>query len=83
LGFSPLGCARAAALLFARAEPSQVSRRIPCAPRTASSTKLVAPLAGVPAGQYLVSLEIDGLATLLEFSGNAYTGPVVDVPSAG
>jgi hypothetical protein len=75
--------ASAAALLFPRGAPTRASRRIPCAPRTASSTKLVAPLAGVPAGQYLVSVEIDGLATLLEFSGEAYTGPIVDVPAAG
>jgi hypothetical protein len=75
--------ARAAALLFPRGAPRQASRRIPCAPRTAISTKLAAPLAGVPAGKYLVSVEIDGVATLLEFSGKAYTGPVVDVPAAG
>jgi hypothetical protein len=73
----------ATALLSPRGGPSQASRSISCAPRTASSTKLVAPLAGVPAGHYLVRVAIDGLATLLEFSGNAYTGPVVYVPAAG
>jgi hypothetical protein len=75
--------ATAAALLFPRGAPGQASRRIPCAPRTAISTRLVAPLAGVPAGKYLVSVEIDGVATLLEFSGEAYTGPVIDVAAAG
>ena len=71
--------AAAAALLFPRDAPGQASRRIPCAPRTTISTKLVAPLAGVPAGKYLISVEIDGVATLLEFSGKAYTGPLIDV----
>ena len=71
----------AAALLFPRGAPSLPSRRIPCATRAAPSTELVAPLAGVPAGKYLVSVEIDGVATLLEFSGEAYTGPVVDIPA--
>jgi hypothetical protein len=70
--------ATAAALLFPRGAPGQ-ARRIPCAPRTAISTRLVAPLAGVPAGKYLVNVEIDGVPALLDFSGEAYTGPIVDV----
>jgi Pvc16 N-terminal domain len=75
--------AAAAALLFPRGAPTRPSHRIPCAPRTAISTTLVAPLAGVAAGRYLVSVEIDGVATLLDFTGQAYTGPIVDVPAAG
>lgn len=67
------------ALLFPRGAPQLPSRSIPCLPRAAPSTSLVAPLAGVPAGKYLVSIEIDGVATLLDFSGEAYTGPIVDV----
>jgi Pvc16 N-terminal domain len=69
-------------LLFPRGAPQVPARSIPCLPRTAPSTDLVAPLGGVPAGKYLVSVEIDGVATLLDFSGEAYTGPVVDVPAA-
>jgi hypothetical protein len=68
-------------LLFPRNAPQLPSRSIPCLPRTVPSSDLVAPLAGVPAGKYLVSVEIDGVATLLDFSGDAYTGPVVDVPA--
>lgn len=74
--------ATASVQLFPRGAPQLPSRRIPCEPRSAPSAKLAAPLAGVPAGKYLVSVEIDGVATLLDFSGTAYTGPVVDVPAA-
>lgn len=74
--------ADAAVLLFPRGAPQLPSRRIPCLPRPAPSASLAAPLTGVPAGKYLVSVEIDGVATLLDFSGEAYTGPIVDVPAA-
>ncbi|MGK6355777.1 Pvc16 family protein [Sphingomonas sp. DT-207] len=75
--------AAAVVLLFPRGASKLPSRRIPCLPRTAPSASLTAPLAGVPAGRYLISVEVDGVATLLDFSGEAYTGPVVDVPAAG
>jgi hypothetical protein len=68
-------------LLFPRGAPQLPSRSIPCLPRNALSTSLVAPLADVPAGRYMVSVEIDGVATLLDFSGETYTGPIVDVPA--
>ncbi|MGH6616996.1 Pvc16 family protein [Sphingomonas sp.] len=74
--------AAAAVLLFPYAASQSPSRRIPCLPRTAPSTSLAASLAGIVAGKYLVSVEIDGVATLLDFSGEAYTGPVIDVPAA-
>ncbi|HXC55133.1 MAG TPA: Pvc16 family protein [Rhizomicrobium sp.] len=73
----------AAVLLFPRGAAQLSSRRIPCVPRTAPQAALAAPLAGVPAGDYLVSVELDGVATLLDFSGTRYTGPVVTVPAAG
>lgn len=73
--------ATAVALLFPRGASKLPSRHIPCLPRTTPSISLAAPLAGVPAGKYLVSVEIDGVATLLDFSGEAYTGPLVDVPA--
>jgi hypothetical protein len=71
----------AAVQLFPRGAPQLPSRSILCQPRAAPSSSLAAPLTGVPAGKYLVSVEIDGVATLLEFSGEAYTGPIVDVPA--
>jgi hypothetical protein len=74
--------AEAAVLLFPRGAPGLPARRIPCLPRTMPSATLAAPLAGVSAGAYLVSVEIDGLATLLEHSGSAYVGPTVEVPAA-
>jgi len=69
-------------LLFPHGAPQLPSRSIPCQPRAAPSTSLSASLSGVPAGKYLVSVEIDRVATLLDFSGEAYTGPVVDVSAA-
>lgn len=74
--------AAAAALLFPRSTPKLPSRRLSCLPRTTPSANLAAPLDGVVSGTYLVSVEIDGVATLLDFSGQTYTGPVVDVPAA-
>ncbi|MGK6319609.1 Pvc16 family protein [Sphingomonas sp. DT-204] len=74
--------AAAAVLLFPRGAPQLPSRRLPCLPRTAPSVSLAAPLGGLVAGKYLVSVEINGVATLLDFSDEAYTGPVVDVPAA-
>jgi hypothetical protein len=71
--------AAAAALLFPRGALKLPSRRISCLQRATPSASLAAPLAGVPAGKYLISVEIDGVATLLDYSGEAYTGPVVDV----
>ena len=73
----------AAALLFPRGAAQAGSRRIVCLARDAASTGLAAPLAGVPAGTYLVSVEIDGVATLLDFADGAYTGPTVDVIATG
>jgi len=74
--------ASAEVLLFPYRAPQLSSRSLRCLPRTTPSTGLVAPLAGVPPGPYLASVEIDGVATLLDFSGEAYTGPVVNVPAA-
>lgn len=69
----------AAALLFPSGAPQLPSRRIPCVPRSGASTNLVAPLTDIPTGTYLVSVEIDGVPTLLDFSGEAYTGPIIEV----
>lgn len=68
-------------LLFATGTKS-TSYRIPCLPRTTASTTLAAPLTGVIAGNYLVSIEIDGVASLLDWSDGTYTGPRVMVPGA-
>ena len=68
-------------LLFAAGTKS-TSYRIPCLPRTMAATTLAAPLTGVIAGNYLVSIEIDGVASLLDWSDGTYTGPRVMVPGA-
>jgi hypothetical protein len=71
--------AAAVALLFGTGAAA-TSYRIPCLPRTAPATALAAPLAGVAAGDYLVSIELDGVASLLDWADGAYTGPRVTVP---
>ena len=73
--------APAIALLFAKGAKA-TSYRIPCLPRTAPATALAAPLAGVAAGDYLVSLELDGIASLLDWQDGVYTGPLVTVPGS-
>ncbi len=55
------------------------SYKIPCLPRADATTTLVAPLAGVSPGEYLVSVEIDGVASLLDWKDGRYTGPLVTV----
>ena len=70
--------ASAIALLFARGAKSS-SYKIPCLPRADATTTLVAPLAGVSPGEYLVSVEIDGVASLLDWKDGRYTGPLVTV----
>jgi hypothetical protein len=71
--------AAAVALLFGRGAKA-TSHRLLCLPRTGPDTALAAPLAGVAAGEYLVSLELDGVASLLDWADGAYTGPLVTVP---
>lgn len=71
--------APAAMLLFPRGGAAAPSQRIACLPRTAPGSKLAAPIAGIAAGTYLLSVEIDGVATLLDFSGTAYTGPLIEI----
>lgn len=69
----------AMALIFPRGGGG-TSHRIPCLPRSGPTTALAAALAGVSAGDYLVSVEIDGLASLLDWTDGRYTGPLVTVP---
>ncbi|PTS88829.1 hypothetical protein DBR17_04025, partial [Sphingomonas sp. HMWF008] len=71
--------AQAAVLIFPR-QGQRVSHRIACLPRVAAATTLAAPLAGVAAGAYLVGVEIDGIASLLDWEQGRYTGPLVTVP---
>jgi hypothetical protein len=73
--------ASATALLFARGAKS-TSYKIPCLPRADAATALAAPLMGVAPGEYLVSIEIDGVASLLDWEDGAYTGPRVTVPGS-
>ncbi|MDF2388911.1 DUF4255 domain-containing protein [Nostoc ellipsosporum NOK] len=73
--------ASATALLFARGAKS-TSYKIPCLPRAAATAALAAPLAGVSPGEYLVSIEVDGIASLLDWKDGAYTGPRVTVPGS-
>jgi hypothetical protein len=72
----------AAALLLYRVNgaPGQ-SRRVACLPRAVPGNSLAAPVEGVPAGTYLVSVEIDGLASVLDYANGRYTGPTVTLPA--
>jgi hypothetical protein len=72
--------AAAAILLFATAGGGAESVRLPCLARVAAGTGLAASLGGVAPGRYFVAVEIDGLASLLDYSGDRYTGPIVVVP---
>jgi len=73
--------ASAVALLFARGAKA-TSYKLPCLPRTTPGTALAAPLTGVAAGDYLVSIEIDGVASLLDWKDGLYTGPLVTVKAS-
>lgn len=73
--------ASATALLYARGAKS-TSYKISCLPRTDAATALTAPLANIDAGEYLVSIEVDGVASLLDWKDGLYTGPLVKVGGA-
>lgn len=68
--------ASAVALLYGRGAKS-TSYKLACLPRTEAATALAAPLANVAAGAYLVSIEIDGVASLLDWKEGQYTGPLI------
>ncbi|HWU94724.1 MAG TPA: Pvc16 family protein [Sphingomonas sp.] len=70
--------AHAVALLYARGVKS-TSYKLRCQPRADAGTALAAPLANVSAGEYLVSIEIEGVASLLDWKDGLYTGPLVKV----
>ena len=47
---------------------------------TADSNQVTINIAGVPAGQYLARVQIDGAESLLTAAGNQFTGPMVTMP---
>jgi Pvc16 N-terminal domain len=47
---------------------------------TADAAQVVINIRGVPAGQYLARVQIDGAESLLTVTGNVFTGPVVVMP---
>lgn len=77
----PVGpTASAAVILYPAAGQRSQGTRIACAPRTASETSVTTSVAGVPAGSYLLSVEIDGIASTLDHDGSGFTGPIVAIP---
>ena len=76
----PVGADQVAALLFnplpgGAEEPFSVR----CRPRTADGTEVAADIAGVPAGQYLIRVEIGGAASALTMGAAGFDGPVADL----
>lgn len=70
--------AAAAMLLFPRGQAGR-SWRIDCLPRATPGVTLTAPLAGVAPGAYLLSVEIDGVASLLDWGEQGYSGPILTI----
>jgi uncharacterized protein DUF4255 len=72
-----------AALMLYRVDgaPGQ-SRQIACLPRTVAGNTLTAPADELPAGKYLVGVEIDELMSVLDYANGGYTGPTVVIPEA-
>lgn len=70
----------AAIVLFATGGGGAESVRLSCPARATAGIELAASLSGVPSGRYFVAVEIDGLASLLDYGDGRYSGPVVVVP---
>ncbi len=76
----PVGQDQVAALLFnplpgGANDPFSVR----CRPRTAEGTQVVADIAGAPADNYLVRVEIGGAASALTLGPGGFDGPVADL----
>lgn len=54
--------------------------RLDCATAPAGASVLSAPLGATAAGRYLVGVEVDGVASMLDYDGDRFTGPLLDIP---
>lgn len=72
---------RVALLLNPLSSRQTESYRFPCPPRSAASAALTVPIRGVPAGEYLLRVQVDGAQSPLAVdSAGAYSGPRVTIP---
>ena len=59
------------------------SYRLPALPRDDADTRLVADIAKVRPGRYLVRVEVDGISSVVQFEGGRIVGPSIFVPAFG
>jgi hypothetical protein len=70
---------RVVVLLTERGVPAPRSYALQVPPREADTGSLAVSLAGVAPGSYLVQLQVDGVASRLQWLAGQFTGPVVTV----
>lgn len=78
-----LPASSASILLIPTGPAAGRSRRIPCLPLGAPETVLTSSISEVDPGTYLLSVAIDGVASLLDVTSGEYSGPLVSVPGPG